>query len=492
MEVATRSRGVALLGSQRPRVLHRPEFVSEAHAVEAIELAESVGLILDPWQQLSVRCTLAERADGLYAATEVAQLVARQNGKGGWLEAIVLDGLFLVGDPLTLWTAHQFKTSSEAFLRMKGWIDGSDDLRRKVKRMNSAHGEEGIELQSGARLRFIARSKSSGRGFSPQRIIWDEAQELSRLAIEAAMPAMRAQRNKQSIFTGTVPGDEVGYPEHFTRLRDRGRARSGKRLVWMEWSPKGSDDPEVAARIVAKELHDRKHWKASNPGLGIRITPESMADDMEAMDPESAARELLSVWPTLPTDLGGPMDLDRWKTLIDPKARKPKGGVVMVLDVSPDRSTASIGVAGAGRGGRVLLLSRTAAGTDWVVPDVERLMKKHNVLEVCLVPNSQAGILIPDLAKRDIDWEPVTMTEVGQATAAFIDGVNKTPKFWHTGQAELDAAVENARTSRPGKGEVEVWDRKDRRVDITALVATSIAAFRFSLIMDYDVEDSIG
>jgi phage terminase large subunit-like protein len=237
----------ALRGSQRPRVLTRPDFVSEDAGVEAIELAESVGLRLDPWQKTIVRVILAEDRRGLYAAREVGYLVSRQNGKGAALEAVALHGMFLVGDPLTLWTAHQFKTSSEAFLRMKGWIDGSDDLRRHVRRVVSAHGEEGFELHNGVRLRFLARSKSSGRGFSPQRIIFDEAQELAKVAAEAMLPSMRAQRNRQAIYTGTVPGPEINNPEHWRRVRDRGRAGGEGRLAWLEWTPKGSDDP--AAKI---------------------------------------------------------------------------------------------------------------------------------------------------------------------------------------------------------------------------------------------------
>ncbi len=122
----------ARTGSQTPRVLTRPAFASEAAGLEAVELAESVGLHLDPWQQLIVKVALAEDESGRYAASEVGYLVARQNGKGAALEAIVLHGMFLVGDPLTLWTAHQFKTSSEAFLRVRGWIDLHDGPRIEI------------------------------------------------------------------------------------------------------------------------------------------------------------------------------------------------------------------------------------------------------------------------------------------------------------------------------------------------------------------------
>lgn len=483
-------------GSQRPRVLHRPDFASEDHALEAIELGRAAGVTLDPWQEFSVKVALAEREDGLYAASEVAQLVARQNGKGGWLEVVALDGLFLVCDPLTLWTAHQFKTSQEAFLRIKDLIDGCDDLRRRIKKVSSSHGEEGFEVlpqYGGGRLRFLARSKSSGRGFSPQRVFWDEAQELSAMAIRAMFFAMRAQPNKQSIYTGTVPDDEVNHPEHFTKLRDRGRAGKGSRLAWMEWSPAGSEDPATAARIVADELGEVRHWKASNPGMGYRLTEQSIRDDYEALgttDPQGFAREALSVWPTTPdAEEDGPLDLDRWADLRDPAAKKPRGGVVVVVDVAPDRSRASVGVAGAARGGRVLLLSRSGAGTGWVVGYLEKLSRKRDVAEVALYPGGQAGALLPDLLEADIAVQKLTLTELGQACAAFITGVNEEARFVHVGQDELDAAVRNARTVT--RGEAELWDRKDYQIDISPLVAVSAAAYRYALLGNYDVMDSV-
>lgn len=501
MTVSTTSRPRGLVGSQVPRVLHRPKFASEAHAEEAIELGRSVGVTLDPWQELSVRVTLAETASGLYAAGEVAQLVARQNGKGGWLEVVVLDGLFLVCDPLTLWTAHQFKTSQEAFLRIKDLIDGSDNLRKRIKKVSSSHGEEGFEVlpqYGGGRLRFLARSKSSGRGFSPQRVVWDEAQELSLMAIRAMHYAMRAQRNKQSIYTGTVPDDEVNHPEHFTGLRDRGRAGKGKRLAWMEWSPKDSDDPAVAERIVTRELGERRHWKAATPGLGYRITEDSIRDDFEAMgstDPWGFAREALSIWPTLPdADEEGALDTERWAGQHDPKARKPRGDVVVVVDVAPDRSRSSVGVAGAGRGGRVLLLSRSDDGTSWVADHLEKLLEKRSVTEVCVHPQSQAGALLPEITAvceaAGVDLHLLNGTELGQSCSSFITGVNVEDRFAHVDQPELNDAVGNAKTVT--RGEVELWERKDWRIDITPLVAVAAAAYRYAQLEDYDPDDSVG
>ena len=115
-----------LVGSQVPRISTVPDYVSTS-GKEAVELAAMAGLDLDPWQQLVLVDSLGEREDGKWASFEVGVVVSRQNGKGGALEAIALYSLFVEGG-LTLWTAHELKTSDEAYLRVRTLIKGSDEL----------------------------------------------------------------------------------------------------------------------------------------------------------------------------------------------------------------------------------------------------------------------------------------------------------------------------------------------------------------------------
>jgi hypothetical protein len=75
-----------LVGEQRPRICHVPEYVSSA-GEEAVDLAAMAGLYLDPWQQFELAHSLGERADGKWAAFEVGTVIPRQNGKDAMLEA---------------------------------------------------------------------------------------------------------------------------------------------------------------------------------------------------------------------------------------------------------------------------------------------------------------------------------------------------------------------------------------------------------------------
>jgi phage terminase large subunit-like protein len=215
-----------LLGAQRPRVSSGPSFRSSA-GVEAIELAASAGLVLDDWQQHVLEVALGERPDGKWAAFEVGLIVGRQNGKGSILEARELAGLFLFGEQLILHSAHEFKTAQEAFRRVLALIQNTPDLDKLVSRVRTSHGEEGIELRSGARLRFVARSTGSGRGFSGDVVILDEAYNLPAQAMGALLPTMAARPNPQVWYTSSAGTDDS---EVLARVKERGAEGSSPRV----------------------------------------------------------------------------------------------------------------------------------------------------------------------------------------------------------------------------------------------------------------------
>jgi hypothetical protein len=197
------------VGAQVPRVFSAPPSVPTDAGDQAVALAAAAGLHLFPWQQHALRAMLGERADGKWAAFEAALLVPRQNGKGSVIEAYELANLFLFDAQLIIHSAHLFPTAQEAFRRLDGLIDGAPALKRQVHKVSNSHGSEGIELKSGARIRFMARTISgSGRGFSPDRLVLDEAFRLPPEAVAAMLPALSAQPNPQIMYTSST-----GYPD---------------------------------------------------------------------------------------------------------------------------------------------------------------------------------------------------------------------------------------------------------------------------------------
>jgi phage terminase large subunit-like protein len=223
------SSAAVLLGSQVPRFRLVPPARSSA-GQDAVELAASAGLVLDPWQAGVLEGALGEREDGKWAASEVGLIVPRQNGKGGILEARELAGLFLFGERVLLHSAHEFKTSTEAFRRLRDLVVNTDDLMRQVapRGIHTAHGDEGIELRSGQRIRFVARSTGSGRGFTGDCIVLDEAYNLRAADMSAMVPTLSARPNTQIWYASSAPLPIV---ESDTLRRLCRRGREGARLA---------------------------------------------------------------------------------------------------------------------------------------------------------------------------------------------------------------------------------------------------------------------
>jgi phage terminase large subunit-like protein len=300
-----------LLGDQRPRIASVPPSVwSEGD--RAAELAEAVGLRLDNWERWVLEQGLGRTGGGQWSAFEKGLIVARQNGKGAILEALELAALFLddFGAELILHSAHEFKTASEAFRRIQGRIENHPSFRRRVRQVYLQRGAESIELKNGKRLRFIARTGGSGRGFSADLVILDEAYELGNDAMAALLPTLSARPNPQIWYTSTA-----GLPSssQLGAVRARALAGDAASLAFFEWSV----DPD------AYDPADPRCWAQANPGMGIRITPEYIAKERSALAPEEFARERLSVG-DYPVGTAGSWDVigeDAWGSAVAKGAR---------------------------------------------------------------------------------------------------------------------------------------------------------------------------
>jgi hypothetical protein len=442
-----------LLGAQRPRVSSYPPFRTSA-GQEAAELAASAGLILDDWQRHVLEVGLGERPGGKWAAFEVGLIVGRQNGKGSILEARELAGLFLFGEELILHSAHEFKTAQEAFRRVLGLIQNTPDLEKLVSRVRTSHGEEGIELRTGARLRFVARSTGSGRGFSGDVVILDEAYNLPGQAMGALLPTMAARPNPQVWYTSSA-GTESS--EVLARVKSRGAEGSG-RLAYFEWSAPPDAD-----------LDDPLAWASANPGLGIRILPEFVEAERSALPEIEFARERLGIWADGQADVA--IDRGLWAQLVDAdcQARSP---VAFVPVINAERTKASITAGILRPDGLVQIESIDyRPGTAWILDRMAALNADWQPVGFALNPSAPEGSLIPGLQNLGIEPILISGREEAQACGAFFDAlVDK--RIRHGNQAPLNIAVEQA-TRRP-MGEAWVWHRRTA-ADIGPLNGATLA-----------------
>ena len=447
----------ALRGWQRPRVSSVPEAVTSAGA-EAVELAATAGLRLDDWQQFALTAMLGERAHGKWAAFETALIVARQNGKGSVLEARELAGLFLFGEQLILHSAHEFKTAQEAFRRVLTLVDNTDDLRKRVHRVRTSHGEEGIELIGGQRLRFVARSTGSGRGFTADCVILDEAYKLPQETIGALLPTLSSKVNPSLIYASSAGHADS---EVLRSVRDRGVKGDDPNLCYLEWSA----DPKLAAA-------DYEGWAQANPALGIRISADHIERELNAMPETEFARERLGIWDEA-AGADSALSIEAWAHCFDGTSRV-LDPVAFAVDVSPD-GTGAIAVAGARHDGLLHVeVIEHRPGTQWLPGRVHELFRRWNPSAIVLDAGGPAGSLLPEFDRLGLVVTKVAGREVGQASVGFAQLVNEAG-LRHLDQPSLNAAV--AAAKRRNVGDLWAFGRRGSFVDISPLVACSLAAW---------------
>lgn len=471
-----------LVGVQVPRISSIPPYVSSS-GQDVVDLAASAGLILDPWQEYCLRHGLGEREDGRWSAFEVGVVVSRQNGKGSIFEARCLAGLFLFGERLILYSAHEFKTAQEMFLRMQALVENTDAFRRRVKRIRTSHGDEGIELLDGARLRFVARSTGSGRGFSGDLNIMDEAFNLPDAAVDALMPTMSARPNPQLWYGSSAADKDIAPCDQLGRVRRRGLKGDDSSLFYAEWSIE-SCTSECGDECTE---HDNPaspgSWAKANPALGIRISEEHVAREHASMGAKGFARERLGVgnWPTDAADQWAVIAEAKWRAVADSDS-EPVGKVAFAIHVAPDRSWAAIATAGRRADGLVHLeVVEHRPGTAWVPERAKTLVDRWDPCALVVDAGSPAGSLIADLDALGLELTMPSHREVGHAFGQLVDGVvpeEGEPTVRVLPHPALDAAVAGAVT-RP-LGDAKAWDSKAASVDICPLVAVTFAAWGFA------------
>lgn len=422
------------------------------------DLCSSYGLVLDDWQEGVLEGSLGERSDGRWAATQVGVAVPRQNGKGALIEARELAGLLLFGEELIIHSAHQVQTALDGFRRIRSYFDNYDDLRKRVRRVRESHTEQGIEFTSGQRLRFMARSKSSGRGFSADCLILDEAQELSDDTWAAMLPTISARANPQIWLLGTPPAPGMS-GEVFTRVRLAGHEAKERHLAWFEWSCPGDAD-----------LDDRDSWAQANPALGNRIDPERIVAERASMDDATFGRERLGMWDEASSNRV--IDVGSWAACADVMSR-PAEQFALAVDVNPDRSVASVGFAGLrADGGWHVELDEQRNGVGWLAGWIVDRCARNDIRAVVIDAASPASSIIDELRARKVKVTTTDSRDMARACGMFFDGVMDG---WlkHTDQPQVNTALGAAR-KRP-LGDAWAWNRKNSASDITALVACTLA-----------------
>lgn len=424
---------------------------------EAVDLAASAGLILDDWQVLALEEACGERA-GRWSAFEVGVVAPRQNGKGSILEARALAGLFLFDERLIIWSAHEFKTAKEAYLRVRRLIEDTPHLDGLVQKYYQSNESTEIVLRNGARLKFLARNNTSARGFTGDTVILDEAFALTPDTMAAILPTMAAksvQGNPQLWYTSSAG---MRSSVQLRAVRKRAQSSEPGSLCWLEWS---------APVEALQSPHDRAWWRMANPALGHRISEEFVASEYASMAEagglEQFCRERLGVF-----DEDEQPDAvftgTQWSAVRSDATFD--GGLVFAVDIDPDREFAAIAAADPGG---LIELGDYRPGTDWVAARLAELCARHDA-PVALQASGPAATLQAHLEAAGVRVIAASGADMRNACGSMFDAiVQRTVRVRRHPALDLAATTAGKRPS----GDAWVWDR--RSGDVTPLVATTLA-----------------
>lgn len=455
----------------------------------------------DEPQRLALATTSGRDAAGCLVAREAAIIEPRQNGKTFGLELSKLARAYVLAVPLTIWSAHKFKSTRETHRRLRNYILGLDPLAQadpdvaarrqflaaEVLRMPEANGEELIELRNGARILFLARSTGSGRAFSADDLVLDEAFALTEDMVADIVPTMAARESGQTLYVSSHPHPSSTV---LRAIRDRGRAGDPD-LAYVEYRSSRRCASAACEHEVGTDgcaLDDLEAVRDANPAFGSRITQETVRTERKAMAsrPLTFARERLG-WDDDPVETVSDLSVARWLELATDAA--PSGALTFGVDVAPGHVRSAIYVFGSG----ILPIGElvdSRSGSAWLPVRLAQLVEDHRGSAVALDPSGPVGSMLADLERAGLPLAPIEGRDAVRSCGAFTRAVT-LGLFRHRGESALEVAVVGARTRRSGDG--ARWSRRDSTVDISPLVAASCAWWVAStgVAPDYDIASSI-
>lgn len=442
----------------------------------AADVGEQLGMPMDPEQKMILDAVFAENAPGEPALFSVAVVAPRQNLKTATLEIAALTDVFVLGEPVHTWTAHLFDTAQKTFTHMVQLIEGNDDFRRRVHQVTKGNGKEAIELVTGERIEFAARSKGGGRGKTGDKITWDEALFLSASDTGALLPILATRKGAQVRY-----GSSAGFvtSDVLRRIRDRGRTGGHQRSAYFEWcAPLAEcEDPSCNHEVgMVGCVADRMDLlEIANPAFGRRITKERLVDFREEMPPEEFIREFLGWWDE-PGTADAAFGPGKWEACAgDPPQGVPMGafGIAASMDMLKGAITA------AAVEGDVIHLKplQHGPGTTWIVERAKQIQDQHNVPAV-IDSRGPASPLIPHLERAGVNLVILDTGGVMDACASLLDKVREG-KVRHARYPELETAVQGA--VRRLVGDRWAWGRKLSTSDISTLEAGTFAAHACSI-----------
>ncbi|MCP2339177.1 terminase large subunit domain-containing protein [Actinomadura rupiterrae] len=424
-----------------------------------------------PWQRHVADVILeVDPVTGLLAYREVVLTVPRQSGKTTLLLALMVHRALGFGSRQNILYSAQTRGAARKKWEDEHLVALEASPLRSLYRVRRQLGQEAFRWRNGSIHGLTSNTEKAGHGETLDLGVIDEAfaQEDDRLE-QAFKPAMITRPQPQQVVISTAGTmRSVFLRGKVDAGRRRCEAGGHSAVAYFEWSAPNDADPA-----------DPATWWECMPALGHTVTEAAVRADFESMKLPEFRRAYLNQWPDAAPDQWLVLGRDAWMDLVatlpDPDLMAP---VAFSVDVTPERSHASIGVAGRREGLTLVEVAEHRRGTGWVVPRLVEMCERWGPCAVVIDAAGPAGSLIPDLEAAGVAVTKPSMRDLTQACGGFIDAARPQdgpPTLRHAGQRALDEAVAGA--VRRSLGDAWAWSRRSSAVDISPLVAVTLAAW---------------
>lgn len=462
----------------------------ETIASEVVGVMRLLGWEPMPWQwDLLQTAFEIDPETGCLWYSEIVVVIPRQSGKS---TVIIPWGVHR----MVMWPQRQFllyiaQTRDKALEKLQEehffHIEKSPFRKllipnRRGALLHLSHGAEHMKWRGGSKWAIDAPTEDAGHGGTLGLTIGDEifAQKDDRLE-DALAPTTATIDDAQSLWISTAGNSKLKSPFLWRKV-EAGRARvEAVRADPSFLRVHRSMYIEYSAPIDADPL-DPMTWWGCMPALGYTQTVRKIAGFADSMK-ERFYRPFLNWWSD---ELGAEWEIPqaKWSEALDPKSQIDDvvtDHLVWVVDISPDRDWASIGVAGQRSDGKLHIeVVSDGPGTAWLIEGQgegdERLKGIRELVErnggKVYYEHKTTGTLAPDLAEAGIDAEPIGAQDIAVAAPGLKDYV-LNGRVVHIGQTELSEALTAAVKSVMGDG--WKWARGRSLQPITSLVSVTYA-----------------
>lgn len=444
-----------------------PEGIVSSDFIKYNQALYKLGIDFDSWQVSLSNLIFAKRKDGKFACGIGGAVISipRQVGKTFMIGHDVIVYCAAVPGLKVLWTAHHTRTSGETFRTMRDLVKGAR-FKNIVDKVREANGQQEISFLNGSRILFGARESGFGRGFdSVDVIVFDEAQILSESTKEDMIPTTNASPNPLILYMGTPPRPKDN-GEAFTSMRSAAISGLDTDTLYVEFSADRNANAD-----------DRDQWKKANPSFPKRTSESSILRMRRQLSEASFRREALGIWDEVSTS--SVVNMKQWKDSTV-ESREDGGWKSYALDMSPDRSTLTLGACMKYDDGTChieMVDQRNVAreGLQWAIDWLSA--RRSDTVTVAIDSQGPVVTMLDDLRKARIPLTVLQTKDVGQATGRFLD-LLATGKLSHLPDEDQPSLAEAVRsvTTRPlGRSGLFGWNKTGSDANISPLVACTFA-----------------